>query len=181
MQEAVNWKRMLIGLFALALFSVPATAGSFGAYGSYWNSEEADKSWGGGARIGFSFVKHLELEFHGTYFPNFDTKLFLQNVGIKATPVDGGLRLNLLPSAIVNPYVGAGVSHYFLDSDQGEIDDQNGWYGEGGLDFGEKNTRAFAEAMWRKLDTDISLGVFDSHTRFDGISFNAGVLWRWGK
>jgi outer membrane protein W len=95
--------------------------------------------------------------------------------------VDGGLRVNFLPSLAVNPYAGAGVSYFFLESDQGAIDDETGWYAEAGLDFGGKNARVFVEAMWRKLDTQISLGVFDADARFDGTTVNAGFLWRWGR
>ncbi len=176
----MDWKKVLVCAVVAVLCSAPSWAGSFGAYGSYWDSDEADKSLGAGARIGFNFVKFLELEFHGTHYPDFKTSLLLTDVDIKATPVDGGLRVNLLPSAPVNPYVGAGVSYYFLDTDKGNIDNKTGWYGEAGLDLGAKNTRFFAEALWRKLDTSIGLGVFNADTKFDGVAVNSGVVWRWG-
>ncbi len=177
----MKWKRGLIGLATLVLFSVPASAGSFGLYGSHWDTDEADSSLGAGVRVGFNFLKFLELEFHGTHFPDFNRESLLQDIDLKATPVDGGLRVNFLPSLTVNPYVGAGVSYFFLDSDQGEIDNETGWYAEAGLDFGGDNGRFFVEGMWRKLDTSISLGVFDADTKFDGIAANVGVVWRWGK
>ena len=138
-----------------------------------------DSSWGGGARMGFSFVKFLELEFHGTEYPRFKSEVGLQNIDVKALPVDGGLRFNFLPTAPFNPYVGAGASYYFLDSNQGSIDNQTGWYGEAGLDIGGKNARFFAEVMWRKMDTTISLSSFDTDAKFDGVVGNAGVTWRW--
>jgi hypothetical protein len=174
-------KRMLVGLAVLLLAPLPSTAGSFGIYGSHWDSDEADSSLGAGVRIGFSFVKFLELEFHGTRFSDFQTDVLLQDVDIRATPVDGGLRVNFLPALAVNPYAGAGVSYFFLESDQGAIDDETGWYAEAGLDFGGRNGRIFVEAMWRKIDTQISLGVFDADARFDGTTVNAGFLWRWGR
>ena len=165
----------------LVLVPLPAFAGSFGAYGTYWDPDNAESSAGAGARLGFDFVKFLELEFHGSRFSTFQTDPSLPDVEITATPVDGGLRVNFLPASAVNPYIGAGASYYFLEADNAEIDNQAGWYGEAGLDFGGKHTRAFTEAIWRKIDTPVSLEAFDTDAQFDGISFNAGVLWRWGK
>src|SRR6059036_669623 len=177
----MSWKMMVTGLAATALLCAPALAGSLGVYGSYWNSDQADSSSGGGGRIGFAFAKFLELDFHGTYYPSFTTDVNGQSVDVKAKPVDGGLRVNLLPSSPFNPYVGAGVTYYFLSTDQGAIDSKTGIYGQAGLDVGSGNTRFFVEALWRKMDTHISLASFDRDAKFDGVAANAGVAWRWGR
>src|SRR5262249_28552198 len=146
-----------------------------------WDSKDADSSWGGGARVGFSFVKFLELEFHGSYFPNFGADILNSSIDITATPVDGGLRFNILPGKAINPYGGAGASYYFMSSNEGSIDNQTGYYGEAGLEFGGKNTKIFAEAMWRKMDATLSLSAIDFDGSFDGITGNVGVNWSWGK
>ena len=177
----MNWKRTAIALAAFALLVVPAHAGSFGLYGWYWDSNDADSSKGYGARAGFSFLKHLELDFHGTYYPSFTTDVNGQMVDVKAKPVDGGLRVNLLPGGPVNPYVGAGVSYFFLDTDQGEIDNKTGIYGQAGLELGGEGSHFFVEALWRKIDTTITLASFDRDTKLDGLAANAGFSWRWGK
>src|SRR6266704_1535760 len=114
MEVHMNRKTIMTALAAGMLFSIPAWAGSLGVYGSYWDSDQADRSWGGGGRVGFSFVKFLELDFHGTYYPNFTTDIGGQSGDVKAKPVDGGLRVNLLPGGPINPYAGAGVTYYFL-------------------------------------------------------------------
>ncbi len=176
----MKWKRIVTALAAGMFFFAPASAGSFGIYGSYWDSDRTEKSWGGGARIGFSFVKFLELDFHGTYDPDFTTDVGGQSVDVKARPVDGGLRVNLLPGGPINPYVGAGVTYYFLNTNQGDINNDTGFYGQAGLEFG-KDTRFFLETLWRKMDTRIKLASFDRDTRFDRFSANAGFAWRWGK
>jgi outer membrane protein W len=177
----VNLKKLAMVVATLALFSVPTQAGSFGAYGSYWTSDDADNSWGAGARVGFNFAKWLELEFHGTYYPDFGAEVFAQNIEVRAIPVDGGLKVNFLPGKMVNPYAGLGGTYYFLDTDQGDIDNETGIYGEAGLDFGKENARFFVEAMWRKLDTSVRVSSFDQDVTFDGIDWHAGVVWRWGK
>jgi len=177
----MSWKMMVTALAATALLSAPALAGSLGVYGSYWNSDQADNSAGAGGRIGFSFVKVLELDFHGTYYRSFTTDVNGQSVDVKAKPVDGGLRVNFLPSSPINPYVGAGVTRYFLESDQGTIDDKNGIYGQAGIELGSKGSRFFVEALWRKMETHVSLSSFDRNAKFDGIAANAGLVWRWGQ
>src|SRR5262249_37634368 len=143
-RSPMSWKRWIVGAVAVLMFSAPSWAGSFGVYGAYWDSKDADSSWGGGARVGFSFVKFLELEFHGSYFPNFGADILNSSIDITATPVDGGLRFNILPGKAINPYVGAGASYYFMSSNEGSIDNQTGYYGEAGLEFGGKNTKIFA-------------------------------------
>jgi hypothetical protein len=173
-------KKIATALAAVTLFSVPAWAGSLGVYGSHWNSDQADSSQGGGVRLGFALVKFLELDFHGTSYPSFSTDVQGQSVDVRAQPVEGGLRVNLLPGGPLNPYVGAGVSYFFLDTDMGEIDNTTGIYGQAGLEFGGDGARFFVEALWRKMDTTVTLSAFDRDTGFDGLAANAGFSWRWG-
>jgi len=166
----------------LMLFSAPIWAGSFSLFGSWWNSKDADASWGAGARAGFDLAKMLELEFRGTYYPAFKNDEFPgESFDLTAIPVDGGLKVNFLPDKTVNPFVGAGISYYFLSIDPGEVDDQLGVYLSTGLDIGARDgARFFADLMWRKVDTSLKFGAFDEDVRFDGISLNAGATWRWG-
>jgi hypothetical protein len=178
----LNWRKLIVCCALTALCSVPSWAGSFGVYGSYWNPDEVDSNFGAGARVGFDFVKFLELEFHGTYYPSFEAEGLTGPVDIRATPVDGGLRINFIPEGHFNPYIGAGATEYFLNADDGNIDNETGWYGELGMAFGGDHGKFFVEAMWRKLDTTVSFGDLDEvHTNFDGISFNAGANWTWGR
>lgn len=181
--KVVTLKRLVLLLAILMLFSAPTWAGSFSLFGSYWDSKDADASWGAGARVGFDLTKRLELEFHGTYYPKFKNDEFPgTSIDITAIPVDGGLKFNFTPDKGVNVFVGAGASYYFLSTDPGSVKDENGVYFDAGLDIGPKDgTRFFAEVMWRKVDTSVSFGSFDNDVRFDGIDLNAGATWRWGK
>jgi len=178
-----NVKTIVMLLAILTLFSVPCRAGSFSLFGSYWDTKDADASWGAGARVGFNLTKRFELEFHGTYYPDFKNDQFPAGpLKLKATPVVGGLKLNFLPDQVVNPFVGAGATYYFLDTDPGSVDNKTGVYFDGGLDIGSKDgARFFAEVMWRKVNTSISVGSFDDEVKFDGLDLNAGITWRWGK
>lgn len=154
--------------------AVPAFAGSFGIYGSYWDSSDVEETYGGGVRVGFNFLKWLELEFHGTYYDDFEEDV----VEVSAIPIDGGLRFNFLADRKVNPFIGAGVTYYLMDANEFEIDDEFGYYAQAGLEFGG-NTKFFAEAMWRILEATADDGITDEEVDFDGFGVNLGVNWRW--
>jgi len=175
----MSLKKIAIALALAVLASIPAQAGSFGVYGSYWEPDDADSSTGYGARIGFEFVKVLEFEFRGTHYGDFQSTVTPTDVKVEAIPLDGGLRVNFLPTAAVNPYIGAGVTYYFLDSEDASIENETGIYGVAGLDFGSAHTRFFLEAMWRKLDATIAIGSFDTDATLDGFAANTGFNWRW--
>ncbi len=181
--KVMNVKKVVMLLAILTLFSAPSWAGSFSAFGSYWDTNDADGSWGAGARVGFDLTKRIEFEFHGTYYPDFKNDEFPgQTIELTAIPVDGGMKFNFAPDKTVNPFLGAGVTYYFMSISPGSVDDQTGVYIDGGLDIGSKDgTRFFAEVMWRKVDTSISFGSFDSDVNFDGLALNMGATWRWGK
>jgi outer membrane protein W len=183
--KTMRLKRFLMVLPILALFSAPSWANSFSAYGSYWDTDDADASWGGGARVGFTLTKMLELEFHGTYYPQFRNDEFSgEQIDVTAIPVDAGLKLDFLPDKNVNPFIGAGISYYFLSTHPGSVDDETGLYADAGLDFGsaaKDSVRFFTEIMWRKVDASISFDTFDNDVKLDGFSLSAGATWRWGK
>ena len=128
------------------------------------------------------FMKMLELEFHGTHYPDFRYDQFPgQSIDLAALPVHDGLKLNFMPDKGVNPFVGAGATYYFLSTSPGRVHDQSGVYFDAGLDIGGKgSTRFFAELMWRKVDTSLIFGAFDRDVRFGGLGLNAGATWRWG-
>ena len=181
--KIVTLRKVAMLLAILALFSAPTWAGSFSLFGSYWDSKDADASLGAGVRVGFDLTKRFELEFHGTYYPEFkDDQSPGQPFDLTAIPVDGGFKFNFMPDKTVNPFVGAGVTYYFLSTSPGEVDDQSGVYLDAGLDIGAQDSaRFFAQVMWRKVDTSISFGAFEQDVKFDGLSLNAGATWRWGK
>jgi Outer membrane protein beta-barrel domain len=181
--KVMKLRNIVMLLAILPLFSAPSWAGSFSLFGSYWDSKDADASWGAGARVGFNLTKMLELEFHGTYYPDFKNDQFSgQSFELTAIPVDGGLKLNFMPDKGLNPFVGGGATYYFLSISPGSVDDQTGVYLDAGIDIGGKDSaRFFAEVMWRKVDTSVSFGAFDEDVKFDGLALNAGATWRWGK
>ena len=187
----MDWKKPLICSTLTVLCSIPARAdhpildrdfiGEIGICGSFWDADEADRSYGAGVEIGDVFGRFVVLEFHGAHFPDFETEAFLTTFKINATPVDGGLRYNIIPGGRVKPYVGAGLTYCFLDSDVGEIDRNSGWYGGAGLDTGSDHFRFFAEVMWRQLEAVVRLGDSETHANFDGVALTLGGKVRWSQ
>lgn len=174
-------KKTLLTLTVLALcavFSPPATAASFGAFGSYWDAEDADSTTGIGVKFGFGLSKAVELEFHGTYYNDFEQTIGGTGYRISALPVGGGLRFNLMPEEKFNVALGLGLSYVFMDSNIGEMDDKFMYYGLAGFDVGSDTTRFLLEVMYRRLTSNIDDGVSVTDIDFDGFSFNTGVLWK---
>ena len=173
-------KRIPVVLLGLMLVTAaPAFAGTFGFYGSYWDGSDSGSTYGAGARIGFDFLKWMELEFHGTYYTDFEGDIQSQNFELTALPVDGGLKFKFLPNSKVNLYFGAGLTYYFMDTNLGTLDDEFTYYGEAGLQFGGKSTKFFVEALWRSLDTTVDDPSGDTDIDFSGVSANAGINWNW--
>jgi len=181
--KLVRLKTLVMFLAIAALFSVPSQAGNFSAFGAFWDSKDADASWGAGLRAGFNLTNMLELEFHGTYYPDFKDDQFPgTSIELTAIPIDGGLRFNFLPDHNFNPFVGGGVSYYFLSTSPGEVEDQTGFYLNGGFDIGPRDgTRFFTEVLWRTVDTVIDFGSANNDVDFDGFGVNFGVTWHWGE
>ena len=166
---------MVVVLFTAA---VPSYAGSAGVYGSYWDGSDVGSTYGVGGRFGFNMFKWMELEFHATYYTDFEEDISSQDFELTALPVDGGLRFNLLPDKAFNIYVGGGVTYYFMDTNLGSVDDEFSYYGSAGVEFGKK-THFFVEALWRNLDTTVDESTGDEDVSFSGVSANVGLNWRW--
>ena len=92
---------------------------------------------------------------------------------------DWGFRFDFMKERKVNPYIGVGGTYYFLESDLGEVDDELGFYGQLGLDFGFENFRFFIEGMYRQAEGTINNQGVDADIDFTGITANAGIAWKW--
>jgi hypothetical protein len=198
-----------VGLTALALalflLLLPAAgaAGSFSLYGSYWETDELDETFGGGMAFGVPLGERFALDLRAAYYErlksgNFDQLLddlfdddesvFREN-SIEIIPVEVGIRYNFVPREVVNVYVGGGVGYYLLAADRGEIDDEFGGYALLGAQFGDPEGVSFLlEGQYRKIegsirDRDGELGNRDLTDEvsfdLDGFAINAGVAWRW--
>jgi len=87
-----------------------------------------------------------------------------------------------------SPYIGGGASYIFLDTTEGQIDDEVGWYAVAGGDFGHLSSGLSfnAEAIYRSVDATVQENhhglpsdVTDkAHIDLSGLGANVGVVWR---
>jgi opacity protein-like surface antigen len=180
-------KTILCVAAALTILAVPAAkATDFGVFGSYWTTEDADDALGAGAKLRLGrFV-----ELRGTYFSDVtaDTDPERFDFEVSAIPLEAGLRFDFAENEAFSPYVGGGASYYLLDTSEGDIDDEVGWYALVGAEFARQPSGlAFmAEAIYRGIEatvTEDNDGFPDDvrddvNLNLDGLGVNAGIVWR---
>jgi opacity protein-like surface antigen len=179
-------KTILCATAALALLAVPAMATDFGLYGAYWDTKDADQALGVGAKLRVGrFV-----ELRGTYFSDVtaDTDPERFDFEVSAIPLEAGLRFDFAENEAFSPYVGGGVGYYLLDTSEGDIDDEVGWYALVGTEFARQPSGLgfMAEAIYRGIEGTVKEDNdgFPDHIHdnvklnLDGLGVNAGIVWR---
>ena len=179
-------KTILCFAAALTILAVPAAkATDFGVFGSYWSTEDADNALGGGAKLRLGrFV-----ELRGTYFSDVtaDTDPERFDFEVSAIPIEAGLRFDFAENEAFSPYVGGGASYYLLDTSEGDIDDELGWYAVVGAEFARQPSGLgfMAEAIYRGVEATVTEDSdgFPDHVHddvnlnLDGFGVNAGLVW----
>lgn len=167
----------------LALLASPAVAVDIGAYGAFWDTEDADQALGAGAKLRFGIV-----ELRGTYFSDVtaDTEPESQDFEVSAIPLEAGLAFRFADTDRFSPYLGGGAGYYLLDTTEGDIDDEVGYYAVLGADFtGPGGLGFMVEGIYRNMeasvrgDLDDDPGVDDDvDIQLGGFGINAGLVWR---
>jgi|SRR5687767_2783349 len=177
-------KTLLIAAVALLLAS-PSAAGNLRLFGSYWNTEDADEAVGFG--VGTRLGRYFDLR--ATYYSDVtaDTTPEHSDFEIQAIPLEAGFVFPFAESANFNPYAGGGVSLVLLDIDGGEVNEELGFYGVLGAEFGDPDgVGFFAEAMYRQMEAKVrddddfdDVVIRDEvETALSGFAVNGGVVWR---
>jgi opacity protein-like surface antigen len=182
--EIRTMKRIAFAALVLTLASSPSWAGSFGVYGAGWDTKDADTAVGGGVKARFGW-----LDLHATYFADVtaDTDPEHEDFEISSLPLEVGFAVPVGPrDGGFSPYLGAGGGYYKLDTDHGDVDDETGWYGLAGADFGDSEGPRFnLEVMYRRMeatvtnDQDLTDPNLSGKVNFDlsGVAVNAGLSW----
>lgn len=180
-------KAVFLFVLATLVAGVPAMAGEFGFYGSYWDTDALGESAGGGVKF-VSGSGPLRFEFRGSYFPDLSEdfgEVFDDGTGVievEAIVPEAGLLYNFAPGNSTQFYLGAGLSYYLLDINVFEIDDHVGYYGLAGLSLGGAGDGPafFIEGMYRSVEGTVEDAELQDDVDLDlsGPSFNAGILFR---
>jgi Outer membrane protein beta-barrel domain len=193
-------KKLLIIVPLALLCAAPAFASDWELFGSYWDTSDADNSFGGGLGANFNFGDSpVGLELRGTYFRELSNgavgNLFDPNEGffkkksLRAIPVDAGLRFNFATDSAVQPWIDGGASYIFLDLSNApgaEVDDETGWYAGGGLRFGgnrDNKSGFFVQGLYRDTTATVKRSRTNVNLRdrvnidLSGVNVNAGFAW----
>lgn len=174
--------RTCVHLLLLAILSVSVggcTAGSvieFGAFGSYLDSDDLGDGYGGGVKVELKPTDILTVDGRASW-------LYFDDFEIHMIPLEAAGRLNfpMLGERIV-PYVGVGAGWYLFEADDGDLDDDVGYFPLVGLEAGFRRVALFAEARWLFLETDADAalealeGIDEADV--DGLGINVGLLFR---
>ena len=193
LRESMHMKkvvRVLLGFTIAGLLYAPSRASDFSLFGAYWNTRDFNAGVGGGLKWAPSLgATKAAFELKGTYFDDikvdpadsFDFK-------VRVIPVEVGFKYDFMKTEKVNLYLGAGGGYYFLDTNEGQLDDDFGYYGEIGVQFGEsKGINFFVEGIYRGTKGTVK-GVQspgnptvteDVSIDLSGAAANMGVAWRW--
>jgi hypothetical protein len=173
---------LFVVLLGCVLFQSTASAVDLGVFGSYWDTKDADQTYGAGAKLRLGLI-----ELRATYFKDVtaDVEPEALDFEISALPLEAGLVFRFLKNAPFSPYVGGGGGYYILDTNRGEIDDEAGYYLVGGADIGRGMVVFNIEAIYRNfeatvVDTGDDFPELERDVHFDlgGIGVNAGVVFR---
>ncbi len=152
-------KKVLVGtLFCLLCYSSQAMALDLYGFGSYWDRSDVEGSYGAGLGVSLPFIiDHLRLDGRMYFFESSDIGV---NDNLKVTPFDLGAQLHILPGGSFDPYVLAGVSYNYVDTDWADLDSTFGGYLGAGLDMnlGTSLFKLFGEVIYRISDLDNARG-----------------------
>jgi len=191
-------KPLLCLLLAAALSATGASAGTVSLYGSAWNTDDLDDTFGGGIALGVPLGESVvDVDLRAAYQDELSDRpvdaLFedddpvFEPDGITVIPAEVGLRVNLNRGGVANPYLGGGASYFFIDPKRPglTIDDEVGFYGLVGSRFGRgESANFFAEATYRQAEATAErgdVGEIVDRVELDlgGFGANVGVIWRW--
>lgn len=171
---------LLVAVLAAAA-TTPAAAGTrFSAFAARWDRGAAGAAFGGGVRVGVPVGERLTLDLRASVYER-------GTDGLRAVPLDLGLRLDLARRDILNPYLGAGATYVRLDADAGigrGVDDEVGWYVLAGVELG----KFFLEGDYRRIDATVGPGRIQggdvggpgprADVDLSGIALHAGWIWK---
>ena len=137
-------------------------------------------AWGLGAKLDVGLGQLVFLEGRASYYPEFTESIFDEELKISAFPLELGLGVT-----VSNFFASAGLTYFFLDPDQGEMDDSAGFYIAGGFKTGQPKGGfgVYGDVMYRVLTSTVKVGddevtISSKDVDLDGIGINLGIVFR---
>ncbi len=166
-------RQSILLVILVLLYAVPAVAVDLYGFGSYWDKQDVEGSWGAGLGVTMDlfFIDYLRLDGRVYFFENSDLDT---DDSLTLLPIDLGLQVHLFPDADVDPYALAGVSYLYADADKIDVDSTFGAYVGAGVDLqlGIPFFKLFGEAIYRFSDIDTALR---DNVDVSGFTANVGL------
>ncbi len=182
-----------LSVLAIVGFSVTTVYGSgLGGFASYWDSKDADSTWGGGALLRIDLDENLQLDIRGSYY-EFSDREFGTKWELEVIPIEAALMFKIPLDQQFNAYIGGGGGYYIADwefsSPEGrikvDIDDEFGFFAVGGIDVRVGDALSiFGEAKYTWLEykkakvRELGPERLDIDLDMNGIAVNIGLLLR---
>ena len=176
--------RKALLVLGICILAAPAWAGGgyslFGSYGSVDNHEFAA---GAGMRLTLGGERWMG-DLTWTWYQDVTGVGTIQGFedNMQVIPTELGIRFLMNPKGSVIPYLGGGLTFFWVNLNDGNASNPVGAYAMFGINFGAKRTKFFAEALYRYGQTDVSYrnagndpwrGTID----IGGFAVNAGIVW----
>jgi hypothetical protein len=176
-------RRTVLVVACLTLLAAPAWAGGgFHLFGTYGEINDWSNTAGFGARLSVGGERWI-FDLTATWFPERSTKIgeadgWSGYDDLQILPIEAGVRYVFAPKSHWRPYLGAGVSYFVLDLNQGRVDDEVGYYGMLGLLWhGDRGFGLYGEVLYRQADVTYTLDEgLDIKDKVGGFAGSFGVV-----
>jgi hypothetical protein len=183
---------------ALVVLAATPAAADFRIFGAYQDTDERDDTAGGGVAVGFPVAEILDIMVRGTYLEKLeddpldgvlddDEEVFIGE--LETIPIDVGVRWEFTDRETgAQPYVNGGATYWLLDADQGDVDDEIGFFVGLGSTFGNREGVSFyIEGLYRQVEGTVEGAIDEGGDAVDddfdidlsGIGANAGIRFGW--
>lgn len=160
--------------FCLLTSASQALAVDVYGFGSYWEKDDVDGTWGSGVGVSLPIIiDNIRLDARAHYFES--SEIEKENDTVRVIPVDLGAQVHLLPDGAFDPYVLGGISYNYIETEHVDWDSKFGSYLGAGLDLelGSPYLKLFGEVLYRFSDTEnIDDKDFDAAS---GVTANIGL------
>lgn len=182
---------LMVAALMCACVTMPASAESnYALFLTYYDGSSTESSFGGGLK-GDWLIGDTPWGFEArlTYLGDLgiDTAPYQDIVGdldVMALPVDLGFNYHFMENR--NIWLGAGMTYAFLDVNNGDVDDEWGWYATAGYQTGEPggNWSFFSEVIYRVIEGKVNTsGLFETDldtwdASLNGLGISVGAAYR---
>ncbi|MEM0967560.1 MAG: outer membrane beta-barrel protein [Verrucomicrobiota bacterium] len=172
-------KRVILAASLLCLSFAPAKAFLIdleaGGYGAWWKPQDLDEGYGGGAVVRGQVIGVLGVDVRAGYFSFSDPS-------VDMIPIEAALMLRF-PIPIVSLFAGLGAGYYQFSGEDGfELKNEQGWFGNAGVEISLSDWRVFLEWRYQLLDAEVDSagGGFAAGDEIDfsGSGFTLGLTYR---